>query len=373
VVAKQNNLIEFFKQQASAIVLFAFTIAALVWANSSFQESYHSLWNLSFAKMSLHHWINDGLMTVFFVLVGIEIKREIVQGELSSRAKASLPVAAALGGMVVPAFIYTFFNFGTAGASGWGIPMATDIAFAIGVMSLFGNRVTPALKMFLMALAVADDIGAVIVIAIFYTADISLVSLGIGVGILAALFVLNRMRVLKIWIYLGLGAIAWFAFLKSGVHATIAGVLLAFVIPLQSGLRLAERLHSLVSFGIMPLFALANAGVSLSGAGTLFHPVSLGIVGGLFVGKQVGITVFSWIAVRLGLASLPEKMGWGQIYAVGCLGGIGFTMSLFVANLAFTDAQLIETAKLGILVASLVAALFGSAVLYKFTPSSQNR
>ena len=362
----KNYLKEFFKlEAASGIVLFACAVVALVWANSPLAASYHTLWQVSFVGLSLHHWMNDGLMAIFFLVVGLEIKREITQGELSSIQKASLPIAAALGGMVVPALIYIFFNQGTTGAAGWGIPMATDIAFAIGVLTLLGKRVPIALKLFLTAFAIVDDMGAVLVIALFYTAQISWLFLALGFAVLGALLILNRMGVLKSSIYLILGILIWFAFLKSGIHATVAGVLLAFVIPTQTGIKLEHNLHPFVSFGIMPLFALANAGVSLSG-GTLFQPINLGIIAGLVIGKQVGITLFSWLAVRLGFAELPKGIRWVQIYATGWLGGIGFTMSLFIANLAFSEADLVDVAKLGILVASVLAGIAGAAILYFF-------
>lgn len=363
MIHKKNYLQDFFKlEAASGIVLFACAVASLIWANSTFSESYHTLWHISVAGMSLQHLMNDGLMAVFFLVVGLEIKREITQGELSSKQKASLPIAAALGGMLVPALIYAFFNWGTIGAAGWGIPMATDIAFAIGLLTLLGKRVPASLKLFLTAFAIVDDMGAIIVIALFYTAQISWISLTIGFGILGALFILNRVGVLMSSIYLVLGALAWFAFLKSGIHATVAGVLLAFVIPTRTGIKLEHALHPWVSFGIMPLFALANAGVSLS-SGTIFHPINLGIIAGLIIGKQLGITLFSWLAVRLRIAALPEGIRWIQLYATGWLGGIGFTMSLFIANLAFSEAHLIDLAKLGILAASVLAGIVGAAIL----------
>ncbi|MBC7398063.1 MAG: Na+/H+ antiporter NhaA [Bdellovibrionales bacterium] len=361
---KKNYLQRFLGlEAASGIVLFAFAAAALMWANSPYDASYRSLWQVSIANFSLHHWINDGLMAVFFLVVGLEIKREITEGELSSVQKASLPIAAALGGMIIPALIYAFLNRGTNGSAGWGIPMATDIAFALGVLSILGKRVPVALKLFLTAFAIVDDMGAVIVIALFYTAQISWFFLVLAFGILLILFVFNRIGILKTWIYLLLGVFVWFAFLKSGIHATIAGVLLAFVIPARTGIKLEHFLHSWVAFGIMPVFALANAGVSLSG-GTLFHPISLGIIAGLILGKQVGVTLFSWGAVRLGYAVLPKGIRWIQLYAAGWLGGIGFTMSLFIANLAFQGSTLTNIAKLGILSASFLAGVVGAAILF---------
>ena len=361
---KKNYLQKFLGlEAASGIVLFACAAAALMWANSPYVASYHSLWQVSILNFSLHHWINDGLMAIFFLVVGHEIKREITDGELSSVQKASLPIAAALGGMIIPALIYAFFNRGTDGSAGWGIPMATDIAFALGVLTILGKRVPAALKLFLTAFAIVDDMGAVIVIAFFYTAQISWSFLALAFGILLGLFVFNRIGILKTWIYLLLGVFVWFAFLKSGIHATIAGVLLAFVIPARTGIKLEHFLHSWVAFVIMPVFALANAGVSLSG-GTLFHPISLGIIAGLILGKQVGVTLFSWGAVRLKYAVLPKGIHWIQLYAAGWLGGIGFTMSLFIANLAFQGNPLTNIAKLGILTASFLAGVVGAAILF---------
>ncbi|MBC7540632.1 MAG: Na+/H+ antiporter NhaA [Bacteriovorax sp.] len=359
-----NKLQDFFKLEASSgIILFACAIAGLVWANSPFEDSYHTFWQNSIAGMSFHHWINDGLMAIFFLFVGLEIKREIIQGELSSKQKASLPIAAAFGGMIIPALIYVYINRGTIGATGWGIPMATDIAFALGVLTLFGKRVPASLKLFLTAFAIVDDMGAVLVIALFYTSQISWIFLALGLGILGMLFILNQKGVAKSSIYLICGVLVWFAFLKSGIHATVAGVLLAFVIPTRTGIKLEHILHPWVAFGIMPIFAFANAGVSLLG-GSLSHPISLGIIAGLILGKQIGITVFSWIAVRMRLATLPKGVTWMQLYATGWLGGIGFTMSLFIANLAFSEADLIGVAKLGIIAASVLAGAIGAVILF---------
>lgn len=345
-------------EAASGIVLLVCTLVALACANSSFQKSYHDLWNGSVAGLTLHHWINDGLMTIFFLVVGLEIKREFLYGELSSRQRAALPVAAAFGGMIVPALVYSFLNQGTPGASGWGIPMATDIAFAIGVLALLGSRVPPSLRVFLTALAIVDDLGAVLVIALFYSTKIYWSNLAAGVGIFGVLYALNRKGVLSPFAYLGLGVLAWFAFFKSGIHSTLAGVLLAFVIPLHTGARLEQRLHPWVSFGVVPVFALSNAGVTFSG-GTLFHPISLGVIAGLVMGKQIGITFFSWLSVRLKVAILPEKVSWAKLYGLSWLGGIGFTMSLFMTQLAFAEAQMIEIAKLGILAGSILSGCIG--------------
>ncbi|HRI48030.1 MAG TPA: Na+/H+ antiporter NhaA [Ignavibacteriaceae bacterium] len=412
------------KEASGGILLILATLFALVWANSPFAESYHHLWHtyLTFQigefalKYSLHHWINDGLMVIFFFVVGLEIKRELLVGELSSVKKASLPIAAALGGMILPAIFYAILNNGTEGAPGWGIPMATDIAFVVGILALLGKRVPLALKIFVLALAIVDDIGAVLVIAIFYTAEISFVSLGLAGAILILLIIMNRMGVRNILIYTIVGLFLWLAFLKSGVHATVAGVLLAFTIPSSSRIntkkfsketesllsqfeesgehgenvltnstrlsaihkiemncekiltplqRFEHDLHPWVSFLIMPIFALANAGVSIgSGLGeALTHPISLGIILGLFVGKQLGIFAFSWIAIKLQLAAKPEGVSWKKIYAASILAGIGFTMSLFIANLALGTEEMLNYAKVGILSASLISGIFGFVIL----------
>ena len=416
---------EFLHQQASGgILLIIATVIALAWANSPFAESYYHLWH-TYIKIdvggvglnySLHHWINDGLMVIFFFVVGLEIKREMLVGELSSAKKAALPIAAALGGMIFPALIYTMFNIGSEGASGWGIPMATDIAFVVGILALLGNRVPLALKIFILALAIVDDLGAVLVIAIFYTSNISFTSLIIGAGLLVLLIAMNRMGVRNLLVYTLVGIALWLAFLKSGVHATVAGVLLAFTIPVSSRIntkkfknetenllkdfdnagehgedvltnsqrlsivdqienncekiltplqRFEHGLHPWVSFFIMPVFALANAGVAVSDelGSALTHPVSIGIILGLFLGKQIGIFSFSYIAVKLKLASEPEGVSWKKIYAASVLAGIGFTMSLFIANLAFSSPELLNISKVGILTGSLLSGIVGFIIL----------
>lgn len=416
---------EFLHQQASGgILLIIATVIALTWANSPFAESYHHLWH-TYVKIdiggvglnySLHHWINDGLMVIFFFVVGLEIKRELLVGELSSAKKAALPIAAALGGMIFPALIYTIFNLGSESASGWGIPMATDIAFVVGILALLGNRVPLSLKIFILALAIVDDLGAVLVIAIFYTSNISLTSLMIAGGLIILLIAMNRLGVRNLLVYTLVGVALWLAFLKSGVHATVAGVLLAFTIPVSSRIntkkfksetenlikefdnagehgedvltnserlsivdkienncekiltplqRFEHGLHPWVSFFIMPVFALANAGVTIGSGLTsaLIHPVSIGIILGLFLGKQIGIFGFSYLAVKLKLASEPEGVSWKKIYAAAILAGIGFTMSLFIANLAFTSPELLDTAKVGILSGSLISGIVGFIIL----------
>ena len=414
---------EFLHKEASGgILLIIFTIIALVWANTSFSDSYHNLWhthitislgNLLTLDYPLHYWINDGLMVIFFFTVGLEIKRELLVGELSSLQKASLPIAGALGGMIIPALLYTLINAGGNGAGGWGIPMATDIAFVVGIMALLGPRIPLTLKIFVLALAIADDIGAVLVIAVFYTAEISISALIVGAIVLVVLIILNRLGTKSLLAYSLLGIILWVAFLKSGVHATIAGVLLAFTIPASSRfdtkkfsdkvkefikhfdstgdhwknvLNNAERqndvmaiesscqkaltplqrfehgLHPWVSFLIIPIFALANAGVTLSGLNifeALFSKISLGIILGLFIGKQIGIFGFSFLAVKLKLASLPQGVNWKNLYGAGILAGIGFTMSLFIASLAFNDPELLDLSKIGVLTGSVFSGILG--------------
>jgi NhaA family Na+:H+ antiporter len=381
---------EFADLEASGgLLLIGCTVAALIWANSPFAGSFFHFWHmdLTFGRIGgllakpLHFWINDGLMALFFLLVGLEIKREILVGELASFQRAVLPIAAALGGMIVPAAFYLLFNHGGPGAAGWGIPMATDIAFALGVLALLGSRVPTSLKVFLAALAIADDIGAVLVIAFFYTERISWISLGVGGVFFVALLAANRAGVRHLLIYAILGLGLWVAFLQSGIHATVAGVLLAIAIPARQ--RTASRAvltshespmlrleHALIPWNrylIMPVFALANAGVALGGgaARSVVAPVSLGVIFGLVIGKPIGIVLFSWLATRTRLAGMLDGIGWRQIVGVGMLGGIGFTMSLFIANLAFGEAPALETAKVGILLASVVSGIAGAIVLVK--------
>jgi NhaA family Na+:H+ antiporter len=408
-----------------SILLALCTVVALIWANSPWASAYFALWHTEIVigttasphAMSLQHWINDGLMAVFFLLVGLEIKREFVAGELSSPRHASLPIIAALGGMIVPALLYSAVNGGTDAIRGWGIPMATDIAFALGVLTLMGPRVPIGLKIFLTALAIIDDMGAVAVIALFYTETISLAALLSAVAATLVLVALNKRRVRALAPYLLAGAVLWVAVLSSGIHATIAGVVLAFTIPVQtridaaefsnlaryllaefdrteSGdrnvltskgqreaihgletaseavqsplLRLEHALAPIVAFGILPLFALANAGVSIGEASAPWDSsVGLGVLVGLLFGKPIGITLFSWIAVRLRWSSLPRGIGWAALHGAGWLGGIGFTMALFIAGLAFEGTPRLEEAKLGILLASLLAVIVGSFLVLR--------
>ena len=366
---KETNLFKSFfeSEKAGGFVLIFATLISLFLANSIFQIEYLQIWNYEIGNHSLIEWINDGLMTIFFLLIGLELEREVYIGELSSLKKASLPLIGALGGMIIPALIYAGFNYETTTQSGVGIPMATDIAFAIGILSLLGNRVPTSLKVFLTALAVIDDLGAIIVIAIFYTSSISLLNLGIALGILAFLFVLNRLKVNNLIPYLIGGILMWYFMLNSGVHATITGVLLAFVIPFGDGskknisYKLQHILHQPVAFIILPLFALANTCIVLNSNWYegLSHSNSIGIILGLFIGKPIGIWLFSYLGVLLGIGILPKSLNWSSIFGAAILGGIGFTMSLFISLLAFDNNEDIINSKIAILIASTIAAITG--------------
>lgn len=416
--------IRFFElEQASGLLLIAVAIIALVWANSPFASSYFSIWeskvSFGFGDFKIEkdflHWINDGLMAVFFFVVGLEIKRELLIGELSSVKNAVLPAVAALGGMIFPALIYFSINSSGDAVHGWGIPMATDIAFAIGILSILGNRVPFALKIFLTAIAIIDDLGAVLVIAIFYSSNISLMLLGAAGVVVLILILINYLQIKSPLVYILFGLVLWFLFLKSGIHATIAGVVLAFTIPTKTRMngkeffdgandaldemkekglvkdghkispdinsvlytiedycekatapahRLEHKLHPYVAFFIMPVFALANAGVSLDGFGNdVFNGVTLGIIGGLFLGKVLGISLFSMIAVKTGLGALPTGSNMRQLVGVGLLAGIGFTMSLFIASLAFGTSELLDFAKVGVIIGSVISGALGFMVL----------
>ncbi len=412
-------------EAAGGIVLLLSTVVALAWMNSPWSKSYHELWQIPVSigigdfilAKPMRLWINDGLMAMFFFVVGLEIKRELLVGELAKPRQAILPIAGAVGGMVAPAACYLFFSWNSAAQPGWGIPMATDIAFAVGILALLGKRVPWSLKIFLISLAIADDLGAVLVIALFYTSDISLTSLTVGLGFLAALVGANIAGVRHPLVYsvLGIGGL-WLAFLLSGVHATVAGVVAAMTIPARARLtpseliekgqhfldtlrqsnpegdgvladpkkadasqalevstalaqtplqRLEHALQPWVSLGVMPLFALANAGVLLHvDPMTLFQEAaSLGILAGLLIGKPTGIMLALWICVRLGIADLPDNTSWRHILGVSMLAGVGFTMSLFIANLAFGEGAILELAKISILLASLVAGVGGWVLL----------
>ncbi|RRJ93389.1 Na+/H+ antiporter NhaA [Flavobacterium macacae] len=415
------------KSTTGGIVLFVAAILAIFLANSQWKDAYHHLWEHkigfifdgnSYLNLSLHHWVNDGLMAIFFFVVGLELKREIIGGELSEPKKALLPIVAAIGGMIFPALIYTIFNFGTDSGHGWGIPMATDIAFALGVLYLLGDKIPATLKIFLTALAIVDDLGAVLVIAFFYTAEINFLALGIGLGFLAFLFMCNKLGVRNILFFAIIGILGvWLPFLLSGVHATIAAVLVAFTIPSTSRIdenyftlkiqkylghfkeldttdapmltenqihvlqemdvttkdamsplhRLEHSMHSFVSFIVMPVFALANAGVTFSNdiIANATSNVTLGVVLGLIAGKVIGVFGVSSLMIKLKLSMLPEGMTYKSLFGVGLLASIGFTMSLFVTNLAFNNPEYELQAKLGIFIASLIGGIFGFIILNK--------
>lgn len=412
-------------EQSSGLLLIAVAVIAIVWANSPWAAAYFSIWEskvgFGFGSFRIEkdflHWINDGLMAVFFFVVGLEIKRELLIGELSSVKNAVLPAVAALGGMVFPAIIYFALNTSGEAAKGWGIPMATDIAFAIGILSILGNRVPFALKVFLTAVAIIDDLGAVIVIAVFYSANISLTMLAAAGGVVLVLILLNYLQIKSPLVYAVFGIVLWFLFLKSGVHATIAGVVLAFTIPTKTRMngkeffdvtqgaleemkeknlvkdgntispdvnsvlytieeycekatapahRLEHKLHPYVAFFIMPVFALANAGVALGGVGGgVINGVTLGIFGGLLLGKVLGVSLFSVVAIKTGLGALPTGSNMRQLVGVGFLAGIGFTMSLFIASLAFGTSDFLNFAKVGIIAGSVVSGVVGYVVLKK--------
>jgi NhaA family Na+:H+ antiporter len=373
----------FFKlEAASGLVLLIAAIIALIISNSSLSELYfHSLEQYLFIgindfglKLSVHHWINDALMAIFFFFVTLEIKREFIQGELSNLKKALLPIIAAVGGMLVPALFYIIINYGNPETlNGWAIPSATDIAFSLGILSLLGSRVPISLKIFLTALAIIDDLGAILIIAFFYSGDLSISYLSLIVISYILLLILNKVGVKKFLPYLIVGLFMWFFTYKSGIHATIAGVLLASAIPHRKKdkdfsllIKLEHSISPYVAFVIMPLFAFANAGVSLSGVtiSSLMQPVPLGILMGLFFGKQIGVMLFSYISVKLNLAQMPNNSNWLSIYGVSILTGIGFTMSLFVGNLAFIEnTQYIDGVKIGVLSGSLLSTIMGYFLL----------
>ena len=395
---------------------------ALVWANSPWQESYFGIWNkqvtIEFGDFVLSKpfilWINDGLMAIFFFVVGLEVKREMLVGELSSFRNASLPIMAAIGGMIVPLAMFLLLIGDAPGKEGWGIPMATDIAFALGVLLLLGKRVPLALKVFLTAFAIVDDIGAVLVVAVFYTSKIYWAALFIGLGLIAVLFVMNVFNFRKMTVYLIIGIVVWYFFLKSGIHPTIAGVLIAFTIPVNTKVHnhtfakrlqgfmlkfsdkkddssrilshdqlstldelegavqdvisplqsIEHRMHSLVAYFVLPLFALANGGVLVGEADRFFsNPLALSIAISLIAGKLIGILVFSWLGVKLNITSLPEGSNWKQISGLALLGGIGFTMSIFISNLAFADADMVNSAKFGVIAGSIIAGIAGFVTL----------
>jgi NhaA family Na+:H+ antiporter len=421
LISPVNRFIQL--EYTSGIVLFMGVVIAIAWVNSPFSASYHHLWDINFTigfdnstlTHSLHSWVNDGLMAVFFFVIGLELKREFMDGELSSVSKASLPMMAALGGMLLPAAIYYFLNRGSSTANGWGIPMATDIAFALALLSMAGKHIPSSVKVFLSALAVADDLGAVLVIAFFYSANLHFGPLMIGLVFLLVLGLANVLGVRNTAFYLIIGFGVWVGFLLSGVHATIAGVLVAFTIPARTKIdekrystrlrelsydfdkeipncstlttprqhatiehikelslaaqtplqKIEHTLHPWVAFVIMPLFALANAGIVINANffSSLANPVSIGVITGLLAGKFTGVLLFTWLMVKFKLAQLPHEANWAHISGVAALAGVGFTMSLFVSALAFDKPDYTEQAKYGILVASLLAGIAGTLIL----------
>ena len=362
----------FDSEKTSSLILIACTVLSLTLANSTLGPTWLAIWNTDIGSLSLSHWINDGLMAIFFLLIGLELERELYVGELSNFRNALLPVVAAIGGMAAPALIHYAFNTGLPTQAGIGIPMATDIAFALGALALLGTRVPPALKVFVVAFAVIDDLGAIILIALFYSGDVSMAYLAGGLAAWVTLLLLNRYgRVQSLPVYLLGGFVMWVLMLKSGVHATISGVMLAFAIPFWSrgegqaspSHRLENALHKPVTLLILPLFALANTGVVLDGSllGSMLDPNSLGIVGGLVIGKPVGILLCALLALWLGWCMLPEDLNWRHLLGAGMLGGIGFTMSIFITNLAFsTQPEMIDASKLAVFSGSLLAAVLGS-------------
>lgn len=369
----------FQSEKSGGLLLVVCTIVSLLVANSTLGPAYLTFWHTKVGGLSIEHWVNDGLMAVFFLFVGLELERELYSGELSDFRNALLPIIAAVGGIAVPALIHFSFNAGTSTQAGAGIPMATDIAFALAVLALLGSRIPASLKIFLTALAVIDDLGAIVVIAVFYTDTVSVVYLFGAIGVYAALLMLNRMfKVFALSPYLIGGSIMWFLMLKSGVHPTIAGVLLAFAIPFSAKAedesspshRLENLLHKPVAFFILPAFALANTGIIIASGweSGMLSANSLGIIAGLVIGKPLGIVVLSAIAVAIGLCKLPSDLKWSHIIGAGMLGGIGFTMSIFIANLAFSNnAEEINTAKMAILGASFIAGIIGYLWLRRST------
>ena len=365
-------------EAASGIVLLVTAVAALAWSNSSWGSSYERLWSVPVTlgvgthalSRSIHFWINDGLMTVFFLVVGMEIRREIHSGELSDRKRATLPLAAALGGMVSPALVYWAVSRGTPVEQGWAVPMATDIAFAVGVLALLGRRVPPPLRVLLLALAIVDDIGAVLVIAVVFSTGVSVVGLLIACGGVGGVIVFQKLGLRRAWFYVLPGTAIWVGLLRAGVHPSMAGVILGLLTParpwfgeaLAPVVRIQSRLHGWVAFGVMPLFALANAGVRAYGVefgDRSSQLASIGIAAGLFIGKPLGIVLATFVAVRLRWSSLPRGIGWPAILVLGCVGGIGFTMSIFMAELAFGESPTLAAAKLAVLVGSLLSATAG--------------
>ena len=377
-----SRIQEFIRLETSGgVVLMIAAIFAMIIANTPLSATYDlilgtyikvGIGNFEIAKPAIL-WINDGLMAIFFFLVGLEIKREVLAGELSSFDKAILPIMAAIGGMAVPGIIFAIVNWGTPeNLNGWAIPTATDIAFALGILALIGSRAPIALKIFLLAIAIIDDLGAIVIIAIFYTSELSINALSISMIGFAAAVALNRLGIQRTAPYLLVGIIMWVFVLKSGVHATLAGVLIAFTIPLKAKTedeallyKMEHGLHPWVAFLILPVFAFANAGVNFTGIGIddLLQPLTLGIAVGLFLGKQIGIFLATWIGVKSGIARLPENVSWKHVYGVACLTGVGFTMSLFIGSLAFTTADAMNAVRLGVVLGSVLSGIIGYLLL----------
>jgi NhaA family Na+:H+ antiporter len=366
---------DFFEsEKSSGLFLLFCTIVSLLISNSLWSDSYISFWNTTIGSHSISHWVNDGLMAIFFLLIGLELEREIYIGELSKIKEALLPFSAAIGGMLIPALLFSFLNFGTQTQSGFGIPMATDIAFALGILSLLGNKVPTSLKIFLTALAVIDDLGAILIIALFYTQSLIWTNLIISLSIFGILLILNRLKVHNLLPYLIGGVFMWYFMLNSGIHATITGVLLAFAIPFGSGDEkspsyiLQHILHNPVAFIILPIFALANTAIIISSGwqNAMTETYTLGILFGLLLGKPIGIFVFSYLAVKMKLCSLPSDINWKTIIGVGFLAGIGFTMSIFITLLAYNDASVINNTKIMIIITSSLAGIIGFIILNYF-------
>lgn len=371
---------EFFdSEKAGGMLLVSCAIISLLIANSPFGSGYIEFWHIELAHHSLTHWINDGLMAVFFLLIGLELERELYVGELSNRKNAALPLVAAIGGMVVPVAIYLLFTHGTPASRGAGIPMATDIAFAVGIISLLNRRIPTALKVFLMALAIFDDLGSILMIAIFYSSDVSMPYVGLCAGVFAVMLIMNRMRIHSIWPYLLGGLVMWYALLHSGIHPSIAGVLLAFAIPFGDGsetspsYRLQHYLHQPVALIILPLFAIANTAFLLEGdwLESLTQPHSLGILAGLIFGKPFGIVALVSLGLWLGICSLPAGVRMSHVTGVGFLAGIGFTMSIFITVLAFEDPTFIMQSKMAIMLASILAGGIGFLLLRMNKPAQE--
>jgi len=362
----------FFKNEKSTgIVLIIATIFSLIITNSNVGKAYHHFWQIPLFNETIEYWINDGIMTIFFLLVGLELKRELFYGELSNKREAMLPILAAIGGMLVPACVYLVFNWGTETQSGFGIPMATDIAFSLGILSLLGNRVPVSLKIFLTALAVIDDLGAIAIIGFFYTTSLVWMNLFLALGIYAVLIILNKLKVKSLLIYLIGGIAMWYFMLHSGIHATITGVLLAFVIPFENGAKdskaysLQTLLHKPVSFFILPIFALANTSIFLNAniSQIILENYTLGIALGLIIGKPLGIFLFTYLATVFKFCQLPKDLNWRHILGIGSIAGIGFTMSVFIAILAFKNETIANNAKLMVLIASLISGVIGFIIL----------